>query len=156
MDMAGSPWFVSGMRAPPAAKPKVKVGQVIGGKMKPRGRKERTGRQTGFSGRFETEELGNRRPEDVKVKHADACAVVRGEGKGEVHLGERGESVSLQVGISHTRDMISREGEPATVLFPTPPLPLATATTFFTFGMPRFGGRPRRGIIGGSPRFGSP
>jgi hypothetical protein len=42
------------------------------------------------------------------------------------------------------------------VLFPTPPLPLATATTFFTFGMPRLSGRPRRGIIGGSPCFGSP
>jgi hypothetical protein len=42
------------------------------------------------------------------------------------------------------------------VLLPTPPLPLATATTFLTCGMPRFGGRPRRGIIGGSPRFGRP
>ncbi len=41
------------------------------------------------------------------------------------------------------------------VLLPTPPLPLATAMTFFTFGIPRLGGRLRRGITGGSPRFGS-
>lgn len=64
--------------------------------------------------------------------------------------------MSLEVGISYERYYNGGEDEPATVLFPTPPLPLATATTFFTFGMPRFGGRPRRGIIGGSPRFGSP
>jgi hypothetical protein len=48
------------------------------------------------------------------------------------------------------------EDKPATVLFPTPPLPLATAMTFFTLGIPRLGGRPRRGIVGGSPRFGRP
>ena len=81
IDMAGSPWFVSGMRAPPEAKPSSSH----------RGKgesEERTGRQTGFSGRFETKELGNRRTEDVKVKHADACAVLGGEGEGEVHLGE--------------------------------------------------------------------
>ena len=58
----------------------------------------------------------------------------------------------------YTSDLIRemKANKPATVLFPTPPLPLATATTFFTFGMPRLGGRRRRGIIGGSPCFGSP
>jgi hypothetical protein len=38
---------------------------------------------------------------------------------------------------------------PAIVLFPTPPFPLATTTTFFTFGIDRFCmGPPLRGIWG--------
>jgi hypothetical protein len=49
-----------------------------------------------FPGGFEAEELRYRGSEDVKVEHADARAVVGGEGKGEVHLG--GESVSRRVG----------------------------------------------------------
>lgn len=45
------------------------------------------------------------------------------------------------------------------VLLPTPPFPLATATTFVTFGIGLFtGGPPRVGILGGSfsPERGSP
>lgn len=46
---------------------------------------------------------------------------------------------------------------PAIVLLPTPPLPLATATTLRTFGIVRLMiGPPRRGICGGAPRCGSP
>ena len=42
----------------------------------------------------------------------------------------------------------------ATVLFPTPPLPLATTTTFLTFGILRFTGGPvRRGITGAGARW---
>jgi hypothetical protein len=75
--------------------------------------------------------------------------VLGGEGKGEVHLRRE---------YRYTSDLRreTKEDKPATVLLPTPPLPLATATTLFTFGMPHLGGRPRRGIMGGSPCFGSP
>lgn len=92
-------------------------GQVIGHQGRsetPRAEgKERTGRQTGFSDRFETEELGNRRSEDVKVKHADACAVVRGEGKGEVHLRERERGMSVAYGSDDLMQERYRAGEGA-------------------------------------------
>ena len=48
---------------------------------------------------------------------------------------------------------------PAIVLFPTPPLPLATASTFFTFGIGRFwiGAGLRSSVCApGSERLGRP
>lgn len=45
---------------------------------------------------------------------------------------------------------------PATVLLPTPPLPLATTTTFLTCEIRRFAGRPRVGRGGGAPDRGKP
>lgn len=45
----------------------------------------------------------------------------------------------------------------AMVLFPTPPLPLATTRTLSTLAMARFSmGPPRRGICGGGGRLGKP
>lgn len=41
------------------------------------------------------------------------------------------------------------EDEPETVLFPTPPFPLATTTTFLTPGIFDFLTGPSRGIVGG-------
>src|SRR5258708_7141113 len=101
----------------------------------------------GFPSCFETEELGHRWTEDVEVQHADPNAFTGGDGECEVHF-ERTRRIA-----THENNDVGRNG-PAMVLLPTPPLPLATATTFLTCGMPRFGGSPRRGIIGGSPRFG--
>lgn len=55
--------------------------------------------------------------------------------------------------------MVRMIAVPATVLFPTPPFPLATATTRFTLGILRFSGiPPLEGILGGilSPDRGRP
>lgn len=47
---------------------------------------------------------------------------------------------------------------PDTLLFPTPPLPLETTTTFLHPGTARFCGRPRciRGMVGGASDRGRP
>lgn len=139
MDMHGMPWFRRGMIAPPeSAKVSERSKSLLHGR--------RTLGEERLVGAVETHELGDGGPEYIEVEETDAraCGVQRERG-GEVHWRGR----ARQRGRAGCGE--GRTGRPATVLLPTPPLPLATARTAPTCGMDRFWGGPPplRGIWGG-------
>lgn len=117
----------------------------------------RTFGQPGFFGFLESHELRDGWPEDVKVQHTDAWSSPwRMLGM----QGERERKVDCRSNMSAPSNLLcwGGAGLPATVLLPTPPLPLATARTFLTLGSGLLCiGPPLRGICGGGPgRLGRP
>jgi len=137
----------------------------------------RTGCQERLAGTLEAHQLGQRRPEDVEVEDADpwssaARGLVRQRRKSECEVdcsGEHGHQLARSAGqCARSRgaddpddevDLVEGgEDAPATLLLPTPPLPLETTTTFLTPSSLRFCGNPRciRGMVGGASLRGRP